>query len=75
MYRKFSIYVYDKIHSKLEQKTPTKYIINFGYITEIYTLSWNKKRLQNMSKIFDVVHMSRVGNLAEVSRDFRDIIP
>ena len=39
-----------------------------------YTLSWNKKRLQNMSEIFDTVHMSQVGNLAEVSRDFRDII-
>ena len=39
-----------------------------------YTLSLNKKRLQNMSEIFDMVHMSQVGNLAEVSRDFRDII-
>ena len=39
-----------------------------------YTLSWNKKRLQNMSEIFDTVHMSQVGNLAKVSRDFREII-
>ena len=68
------IYIYDNIHSKLEQKKPTKYIVNFRYISEIYTLSWNKKRLQNMSEIFDTVHMNQVGNLAEVSRDFRDII-
>ena len=27
-----------------------------------------------MSKIFDMVHISQVGNLAGVSRDFRDII-
>ena len=27
-----------------------------------------------MTKIFDMVHMSQVENLAEVSRDFRDII-
>ena len=27
-----------------------------------------------MSEIFDMVHMSQVGNLAEVSRDFRDLI-
>ena len=74
MYRKFSIYIYDRIHSKLEQKKPTKYIVNFRYISEVYTLSWNKKRLQNMSEIFDMFHMSQVGNLAEVSRDFRDII-
>ena len=40
-----------------------------------YTLSWNKTRLQNMSEIFDMVHMSQMGNLAEeVSRNFRDII-
>ena len=39
-----------------------------------YTLSWNKKSPQNMSEIFDMVHMSQIGNLAEVSRDFRDII-
>ena len=39
-----------------------------------YTPSWNKKRQQNMSEIFDMVHMNQVGNLAEVSRDFRDII-
>ena len=53
----------------------TKYIVNFryGYMTK-YTLSWNKKRLQNMSKIFDMVYMSQIGNLAEVSLDFRDII-
>ena len=68
------IYIYDNIHSKLEQKKPTKYIVNFRYISEIYTLSWNKKRLQNLSEIFDMVHMNQVGNLAEVSRDFRDII-
>ena len=70
-----SIYIYDKIHSKLEQKKPTKYIVNFRcrYVTK-YTLSLNKKRLQNMSEIFDMVHISQVGNLAEVSHDFRDII-
>ena len=28
-----------------------------------------------MSKNFDMVDMSHVGNLVEVSRDFRDIIP
>ena len=39
-----------------------------------YTPSWNKKRLQNMSESLDMVHMSQVENLAEVSRDFRDII-
>ena len=39
-----------------------------------YTLSWNKKRLQNMSEIFVMVHMIQVGNLAEVSRDVRDKI-
>ena len=39
-----------------------------------YSLSWNKKRLRNMSKIFDMVHMSQVENLADVWRDFRDII-
>ena len=33
-----------------------------------------EKSLQNMSEIFDMVHMSQVVNLAEVSRDFRDII-
>ena len=50
-------------------------MVNFlyGYMTK-YTLSLNKKRLQNMSEIFDMVHMSQVGNLAEVSRDFRDMI-
>ena len=43
------IYTYDKIHSKLEQKKPTKYIVKFQYVdTTKYTLSWNKKRLQNM---------------------------
>ena len=42
--------------------------------TTICTLSWNKKRLQNMSEIFDMTHVSQVGNLTEVSRDFRDII-
>ena len=26
------IYEYDKMHSKLEQKKPTKYIVNFLYI-------------------------------------------
>ena len=62
------------MHSKLEQKKPTKYTLNFQYILEVYTLSWNKKRLQNMSEVFNMVHMSQVGNLAEVSRDFRDII-
>ena len=51
------------------------YIGSFQYIhTTKYPLSWNKKHLQNMSEIFDMVHMSQVGNLAEVSRDFRDII-
>ena len=104
--------MHDNLHSKLEQKKPTKYILNFWYISEVsdiyiyakihskleqenlhkfcefpicierfqclhatkYTLNWNKNRLQNMSKIFDVVYMSQVGNLAEVSGDFRDII-
>ena len=68
------MYIYDRIHSKLEQKKPGKYIANFRYILEVYTLSWNKKRLQNMSEIFGMFHMSQVGNLAKVSRDFRDII-
>ena len=27
-----------------------------------------------MSEIFDMVHMGQMGNLAEVSRDFPDII-
>ena len=31
MYRKFPIWIYDKIHSKLEQKTPKKYDENFRY--------------------------------------------
>ena len=41
VYRKFLIYIgnlryiYDKIHSKLEQKKPAKYIVNFRYISEI----------------------------------------
>ena len=52
---------------------PTKYIVNFQYM-EVYTLSWNKKRQQIKSEIFDMVHINQVGNLAEVSRDFRDII-
>ena len=65
--------IYNNIHSKLEQKKPAKYIVNFRCISEIYTLSWNKKRLQNMSEIFDMVHMNQVGNLAEVSCDFCDI--
>ena len=34
----------------------------------------NKKRLKTMLKNFDMVDMSQVGNLVEVSRDFRDII-
>ena len=45
----------------------------YMYTTK-YILNWNKKCLQNMSEIFDMVHMSQVGNIAEVSRDFRDII-
>ena len=51
------------------------YIVNFRfrYMTK-YTLSLKKKRPQNMSEISDMVHMSQVGNLAKVSRDFRDII-
>ena len=76
------IYIYDNIHSKLEPKKACKlyrkfpiHIGNFRYIyTTKYTLSWNKKRFQNMSEIFDMVHMNQVRNLAEVSRDFRDII-
>ena len=51
----------------------TMKFVRFIHATK-YTLSWNKKRLQNMSEIFDMVHMSQVGNLAEISRDFRDII-
>ena len=47
-------YIYDNIHSKLEQKKPAKYIVNFRYISEVYTLSWNKKRLQNISQISDI---------------------
>ena len=39
-----------------------------------FTLSWNKKRLQNMSEIFDIVHMGLVKSLVEVLRDFHDII-
>ena len=27
--------IYDKIHSKLEQKKPAKYILNFRYISEV----------------------------------------
>ena len=49
--------IYDNIHSKLEQKKPAKYIVNFRYISEVsdiyytkkYTLSWNKKSRQNIS--------------------------
>ena len=58
------MYIYDNIHSKLEQKKPANCIVNFQYTSEDYTLSWNKKRLQNMSEIFDMVHMNQVGNLA-----------
>ena len=68
------IYIYNNIHSKLEQKKPANYIVNFRYISEVYTLSWNKQRLQNMSEIFDMVRMNQIGNLAEVSREFRGII-
>ena len=50
-----------------------KFVLLYIYMTT-YTSSWNKKRQQNMSEIFDMVHMNQVGNLAEVSRDFRDII-
>ena len=50
---KFPIYIYDKIHSKLEQKKPTKYIVYFQSIlkvSDIYaytyihqnTPCWNK---------------------------------
>ena len=65
----------------MEQKKPANYIIIFRYVgsfryiyTTKYPLSWNKKRLQNMSEIFDMVHMNQVGNLPEISRDFCDII-
>ena len=52
------------------------YIESFWYVYGTkYTLSWNKKRLQTMSEIFDMVHVSQVENLAEVSHDFRDITP
>ena len=29
------IYLYDNIHSKLEQKKPANYIVNFRYISEV----------------------------------------
>ena len=51
---KFSIYRY--IYWKFPMYIyPTK-----------YTLSWNKKHQQNMSEIFDMVHMSLVRSLVEV---------
>ena len=72
---KFVRYIYIRQNTlQVGTKKPANYIVNFGYISEVYTLSRNKKRLQNMSEIFDMVHMNQVGNLAEVSRDFRDII-
>ena len=55
-----------EIQSKVGTKKPTKYIVNFRYISEVSiyrkyiyistkcTLSWNKKRLQNKSEIFDL---------------------
>ena len=43
-------------------------------IDKIHTLNWSKNHPQNMSEIFDMIHMSQVGNLTEISRDFRDII-
>ena len=52
----FILYIlYDKIHSKLEQKKPTKHIVNFRYILEVsdiyttkYTLKLEQKSLQNI---------------------------
>ena len=32
------IYLCNKIHSKLEQKKPAKYIVNFRYISEVYDI-------------------------------------
>ena len=29
------IYIYDNIHSKLEQQKPAKYIVNFRYISKV----------------------------------------
>ena len=81
---KFVRYIYIRQHTlQIGTKKPTNYIVNFRYIyrkfpiyiyTTKYTLSWNKNRLQNMSEIFDMVHMNQVGYLAKVSRDFRNII-
>ena len=52
MYRKFTIYIYNKVHSKLGQKKPAKYIVNFRYISEVsdiyttkYTLKLEQKTL------------------------------
>ena len=38
--------------------------VRYVYTTK-YALSWNKKSLQNISEIFDMVHMNQVGNLTE----------
>ena len=44
LYRKYPIYIgsfryiYDKIHSKLEQKKATNYLVNFRYIYRKFTL-------------------------------------
>ena len=79
---KFVRYIFIRQHTlQVGKKKPANYIVNFRYISEVSdmyirqnTLSWNKKSQKTMSEIFDMVHMNQVGNLAEVSRDFRDII-
>ena len=51
-------YIFD-----IYQKFPTK-----------YTLKLEQKKPATMSETFDMVPMNQIGNLAEVSRDFHDII-
>ena len=54
------LYKYDKLHSKVATKKPTKHIVNFGYISKVYNIcnklhfKLEQKKQQNISETSDI---------------------